>query len=27
VQADDLLAAYHGAWGESLGPIYQQTSL
>jgi glutamate--cysteine ligase len=27
VQADDLLAAYHGEWGESLGPIYQQTSL
>ena len=27
VQADDLLALYHGAWGESLTPVYEATSL
>lgn len=27
VQADRLLAAYQGAWGGSLAPIYQATKL
>lgn len=27
VQADDLLAQYHGAWGQDLTPVYAATSL